>query len=94
MKILHILSYFKPDAAYQENLLTLGQSQLGNDVYILTSNLEPKFESNKSDRCHKYGWFSYENVNVKRIPILFEIVNRFVIFKSLYKEISKINPDL
>jgi 1,2-diacylglycerol 3-alpha-glucosyltransferase len=94
MKIVHVLSYFKPDAAYQENLLTRGQFEIGNEVTIITSNKEPLFTSNVNDRNHSLGESNYHGVKVVRIKPLFEITNRFIIFRSLYKEIKKENPDL
>ncbi len=94
MKIVHVLSYFKPEAAYQENLLTRGQYEIGNDVTIITSNKEPLFSSNANDRHHPLGVSDYYGVKVKRIRPLFEITNRFIIFKNLYREIKKEQPDL
>jgi len=94
MKIIHVISYFVPNAGYQENLLTLGQSELGHEVYVLTSHLEPEFDINKNNRSHDYGWYQYENIKVKRLEIYFEMLNRFVLLKNLYRELSEIKPDL
>ncbi|WP_129408550.1 glycosyltransferase family 4 protein [Marinitoga lauensis] len=94
MKIVHVLSYFKPDAGYQENLLTVGQYEIGNDVYIITSRYEPDFSFNKNSRIYELGEYDYKGVKIIRVKSLYENKNRFVILKNLYVYLEKINPDL
>lgn len=94
MKIVHVLSYFKPDVAYQENYLTIGQQEIGNDVYVITSAYEPNFTINKNNRMHKLGEHDYKGVKILRIKILFEMKNRFIVFRNLLKHLNEIKPDL
>ena len=43
MKILHICQYFQENMGYQENTLPVAQKEIGNEVYIVTSNRECEF---------------------------------------------------
>ncbi|OAA26748.1 hypothetical protein AT15_06270 [Kosmotoga arenicorallina S304] len=94
MRIVHILSYFKPDLAYQENYLTVGQRELGHEVFIITSKFEPYFQINKGKRTHELGEFDYRGVKILRIRSLYEIKNRFIVFVNLLKHLRAIQPDM
>jgi glycosyltransferase involved in cell wall biosynthesis len=83
-----------PDAGYQENYLVIGQKEIGNIVYIITSKYEWNFQINMNNREYNYGTYDYYGVKVIRIPILLEIKNRFVVFKNLYKYLEYIKPDM
>ena len=53
MKILHLTGYFNEKVAYQENMLTLGQHELGHEVYVLTSNLLIEIPNNVNSRIFR-----------------------------------------
>ena len=93
MKILHICQYFQEDMGYQENMLPIAQKKIGNKVYIITSDREHEFFNNKKRRIKKVNIQNYKGVILIRSDINFELVNRFVVFKNLYKIINRIKPD-
>ena len=94
MRIVHILAYFKEDVAYQENYLTVGQKELGNEVYVVTSQLEPDFGVNSESRVHALGTYDYHGVTIIRTIKRIEFKNKFIIFKGLYRQLEKLKPDL
>ena len=94
MRIVHVTSYFSEKVAYQENLITAGQHELGHEVHIVTSPMEFEFQFNKDNRKHECGISNYKGVTVHRIPIVKEIKNRFVFYSDLFKELEQIKPDI
>jgi len=93
MKILHICQYFQENMGYQENILPVAQKEIGNEVYIITSNRECELFINREQRIKEIGSKDYNGVTLIRSDIYFEAKNRFVVFKDLYGLIKKINPD-
>lgn len=91
MRIVHIQQYYNDGFGYQENILPSYQAKLGNEVILITSNLNYAF-GNK-DRKKTIGEYKDNNFLVKRIGIKGEFINRFVIFKDLYKVLEEIKPD-
>lgn len=94
MKIVHVTSYFKENMAYHENYLTVGHKELGNEVSLITSNVEYEFNVNKENRVHEYGVSDYKGVTIHRIHYYFEIKNHFVWFRGLKKKLELIQPDI
>ncbi|TZE83082.1 glycosyltransferase family 4 protein [Calorimonas adulescens] len=93
MKIVHICQYFAEDMGYQENLLPVYQKILGHKVYIITSDREPLFHNNKDKRIVGKLIKNYKGVELFRINIKYESINRFVIFNDLYNLLENIQPD-
>lgn len=93
MKILHICQYFQENMRYQENVLPIAHKGIGNCVYIITSDRECVYFSNKKQRIKKVEIKNYNGVTLIRSDIYFELKNKFVVFKGLYRLIKKINPD-
>lgn len=95
MKILHINGYFMENAAYQENLLPVGQYELGNEVFLVTSRFEPLMKINADTRIRPLGKTMYKGVHVIRVEEYFEMKNNGgVILKNLIPVFKKIRPDI
>lgn len=95
MKIIHINGYFMESAAYQENLLPVGQYELGNEVYLVTSRFEPLMKINANTRTRPLGKTIYKGVHIIRIEEYFEMKNNGgVILKNLTPVFKKIRPDI
>lgn len=95
MNIVHFNGYFKEDLAYQENFLTVGQSELGNNVTLLTSRYETDVKVNAKTRKHPVGEFPYKGIKVIRVDDYLEIKhNALVLTKSLLPFFNKLNPDI
>ena len=94
MKIVHVTGYFAEGYAYQENLLPLGQYELGHDVHIFTSKNEPDFGFNSRTRKKPVGTFDCNGVSVTRLDHYFEIVNRMPFLKGLFGKIYEQKPDI
>lgn len=94
MRIAHITGYFNEKVAYQENMLTKGQVELGHEVYVLTSNLLIELPGQKDSRLMPVGEFDYEGVKLIRTPFTVEIKkNSLIHYKSVLKNLRKIKPD-
>lgn len=94
MRIVHVTGYFAANMAYQENLLPVGQAELGHEVYILTGRNEPDFGFNSESRYNNPGKFSYFDVTVYRLDHYFEITNKGPILKGLMRNLRIIRPDV
>jgi glycosyltransferase involved in cell wall biosynthesis len=95
MKILHINGYFKEDVVYQENLLTLGQKELGHEVILLTSCYEPEMKVNFGNRRHKPGVSNYKGIKVIRVDDYMEVKkNALVLLKNLIPIFKQVSPDI
>ena len=95
MNIVHFNGYFKEDLAYQENFLTVGQAELGNNVTLLTSRYETDVKVNTKTRKHPPGEFPYKGIKVIRVDDYIEIKhNALVLTKSLLPLFNKLNPDI
>lgn len=94
MKILHITDYFNENVAYQENLLTVGQKELGHEVSVLTSNLLIEIPSTKGARKTKTGFFFDKGVKIIRCPYVFEIKkNSLLYFRKVFFNLISESPD-
>ena len=94
MKIVHVTGYFVAGMAYQENLLPMGQAELGNKVCVLTGLNEPDFGFNTTTRSKQLGKFKSGGVDIIRLPHYFEFRNRGPILKGLFSKISELQPDI
>lgn len=94
MRIVHVTGYFVINMAYQENLLPVGQFELGHDVFILTGRNEPDFGFNRETRRHPKTHFNYRGVNVIRLDDYFEITNKGPILRGLLLQLYKLQPDI
>jgi len=95
MKILHINGYFKEDVVYQENLLTIGQKELGHEIILLTSRYELDMKINNGKRKHPAGETSYNGIKVIRVDDYIELKkNALVLFKNVYKYLKANRPDI
>ena len=101
MKILHIEEFFHPFAGYQVNMLARIQSQLGHELFVMTSELE-KMPSYLTDFFGKNNIIADDEEFKKstkseiiRIPIVGYISGRVIFnFIKLFNEINKIKPDV
>jgi len=95
MKIVHLNGYFKDDVIYQENLLTIGQKELGHEVILLTSRYEYDMVVNSSTRKLPSGEYFFNGIKVIRIDDYLEVKkNALVLLKNLLKYFNQIKPDI
>jgi 1,2-diacylglycerol 3-alpha-glucosyltransferase len=95
MKIVHLNGYFKDDVIYQENLLTIGQKELGHEVILLTSRYEYDMVVNSSTRKLPSGEYIFNGIKVIRIDDYLEVKkNALVLLKKLLKYFNYIKPDI
>ena len=94
MKIVHVTGYFADGYGYQENLLPLGQSELGHDVHVVTCKNEPDFGFNSHCREKLVGTYDFKGVTVTRLDHYYEIVNRMPFLKGLLRKIFQEKPDI
>lgn len=94
MKILHITGYYNEDLAYQENMLTRGQHELGNEVLVLTSNLLYDIPSLEGSRLKNIGETILDGITIIRTKAIIEIKkNSFVYFLNVLSNLKRISPD-
>jgi len=93
MKITHICQYYNDGWGYQENLLPRYQKKLGHDIVVIASDRRPFYPGDKNKRIIGTGTFFDNEVRVERIPIKWELKNRFVMFKDLRSILEKEKPD-
>jgi glycosyltransferase involved in cell wall biosynthesis len=98
MKIVHVIDYFYPKLGYQETFLSLEHSNLGNDVYVITSDYYDKliFKSYKSILKNRYvgsGFVINNAVKIIRLKSLL-IFPHCLFLKNLEYQIEKIQPDI
>lgn len=100
MKIVHVEDFFHPDAGYQVNVLSRLQSEQGNEVIIVTSELEkmPDFLTSFFGKIniHERDDFFYKKTGVRviRVPIHFYYSGRSIYKSSVFKVIDTLSPDI
>tara|TARA_B110000977_G_scaffold21051_1_gene25149 strand:+ start:12024 stop:13148 length:1125 start_codon:yes stop_codon:yes gene_type:complete len=94
MKIVHVTGYYADNYGYQENLLPLGQFELGHEVHVITCKNEPDFGFNSHCREKPIGTYNDKGVFITRLDHYFEIVNRIPFLKGLLAKINKERPDI
>lgn len=97
MKILHLFQYYDDEMGYHDVLLPKYQAKLNNDVIVVASNLKhyyPNIADNyKKRKVNKSTYYS-DRVKVIRLPIVFELKNRWVIFRNLLNTLIIEKPDI
>lgn len=99
MKILHVEEFFIPDTGYQINLLAKYHSLSGNEVTILTTELDKIPYVQRiyvpTDIVERDLFFEKaNNVKIIRIPVKKLISNRALWDRSVFNCIKNIAPDL
>ncbi len=94
MKIAHITDYFNENLVYQENLLTVGQKELGHEVVVITSNLLIEIPITKGNRKTKVGSFLFKGVKIIRCPYIIEVKkNSLLFFSNVFASLCSEKPD-
>ena len=100
MKIVHIEDFFHPDAGYQINILSKYLKSLGNEVTIVTSEMDKipealtsffgceNIEQRDAEYEKNYG------VKIIRLPLKAFVSGRAVFKRGLLKVIKACNPDI
>ena len=100
MRIVQIEDFFHPKAGYQVNIISKYFAKAGNEVFVVTAELEghnptlvsffgkDNIEKDDAEYEAKYG------VKIIRIPIKKYISGRVIYDKSLYKTIDDLKPDI
>ena len=100
MKAVHIEEFFHPDAGYQVNLLSRLQVAQGNDVTIVTAELDkmPSYLTAFFGKDHieeRDRAFERETgVKVIRIPLLGYYSGRAIFHPRLFRTVSACRPDV
>tara|TARA_R110002167_G_scaffold3623_4_gene17662 strand:+ start:24868 stop:26010 length:1143 start_codon:yes stop_codon:yes gene_type:complete len=94
MRVVHVTGYYSEKMAYQENLLPLGQYELGHDVVIITGRYEPDFGFNSLTRKRPKGWFVDRGVKILRLNHYFELKNKGPVLFGLIYNLYKLKPEL
>ncbi len=100
MKIVHVEDFIHPDAGYQVNLLSRLQQADGHSVTVVTAELDkmPSFLTaffGKDNIPQKDLAFEIETgVKILRVPLLGYYSGRAIFHLSLFKTVSKLNPDV
>jgi glycosyltransferase involved in cell wall biosynthesis len=103
MKIVHLIGFFQPEFGYQEYYLAKKQVEMGNEVYIITSdliyplqNIKKLLENIKSPyrtRKRPVGQEILDGIIVIRLPHIFTYRDAIVI-KNITEVLAKIRPDI
>jgi len=100
LNIIHVVDYLMPKFGYQEFLLPKWHAKHGHDVHIVTSdrytpvpNYEESWGKLLGPRICGPGEETIQNVNIHRLPCIWEIKTRPWI-KGLEKKIAILNPDV
>jgi hypothetical protein len=94
MKIVHITDYFNENVVYQENLLTLGQKELGHQVVVITSDLLIEIPVTKGARKTIKGSSFFKGIKIIRCPYVFEIKkNSLLYFRKTLSNLISEKPD-
>lgn len=100
MKIVHIIDFFHPNAGYQVNVLSKYFVKLGNEVVVITSQLD-KIEPDLLDFFGKdnieqsdINFSDLTNVKIVRVPIWVYYSGRSIYTSKLKKVLESENPDI
>lgn len=100
MKIIYIDDFFHPDAGYQDNMLSKYWSGFGNEVILITSEIE-KIPSaltvffDCTDIEEKDSLFEKKyHVKIIRVPIISYKSGRSIYTREIFALIKKLNPDI
>ena len=89
MKIVHVTGYFDPNVGYEETYLSLNQKELGHEVYVITTDRNPKIPGVKITELES----EFEGVKIIRLPVIFGIKD-FLVVKGMKKILKEIKPDV
>ncbi len=89
MKIVHVTGYFDPDVGYEETYLSLNQRELGNEVYVITTDRNPKIPGVKIRELES----EFRGVKIFRLPVVFGIRD-FLIVRGMKSILKKVKPDV
>lgn len=100
MRIVQLEDTFFPNAGYQINIISKYFARQGNEVYILTAEVErlPDFltsffgKENMTERDAKYS--NQYGVNIIRIPIKGYLSGRAIFGNEIFKKVKRLNPDV
>lgn len=101
MKIVILTNYFQPKLGYAEYFLAREFNNLGNQVFVVTSNFYFPFPNYKStvskvlgDRKNRVGSFIELGVKTCRLPFIFQSKNGAVtLLRGLRRILEDIKPD-
>lgn len=100
MRIVQIEDFFHPNAGYQVNILSKYFAKAGNEVIIVTSeldkipdNLTRFFGKNGVEKDDKIYEDKY-SVKIIRIPIITYISGRVWFNKCIFKVVNELEPDV
>lgn len=100
MKIIHVEDFFHPDAGYQVNLLSRLQQLEGNEVTVVTAELDkvPSFLTNffgKDNIPEKDRAFERETgVRIVRVPLLAFYSGRAIFYPRVFRIVAALKPDV
>lgn len=91
-KILHVTPIYWDNWAYQENILAEYQARCGYDIYVIAPAISlAKYRNDLSGIENEY---ILNGVNVTRLKLKWNIINRFYWFEGLFEKIKEIKPDI
>ncbi len=100
MRIVHVEDFFHPEAGYQINVLTKYQARAGNEVIIVTSEMDkiPEYLTSffgKDSIQSKDELFSKKNnIRIIRYPIRRYFSGRSIFKRGFKKMIDGLKPDM
>lgn len=93
MKIVHVQHPFIPGRGYQENYLPKMQSELGHEVYIITTDVTPN-KFTEQAQSFSPGKYVYDGVTTYRCKTITYDTEAATFPLGVRKIISRINPDV
>ncbi len=100
MRIIHIEDFVHPDAGYQVNILSKFMAKQGNEVYIVTGEMDKMPESLTSffdvSEIKQKDTAFYEQTGVRfiRVPLKAYISGRAVYESCIFDIVDNLNPDI
>lgn len=101
MRIVHVEDFFHPDAGYQVNLLAKYMAKNGNEVYVITAQLDKmpdyltKFFGKENIEGRDREYEDTTGVSIIRLPFKHYISGRVIWNKDkLFSKIDSIEPDI
>lgn len=100
MRIVHIEDFFHPDAGYQLNILSKYMSKMGNEVFVVTSEMNKMPEHltsffGKEDIAQKdRDFFNETGVEILRMPIIAYRSGRSIYRSDIFRAIKRLKPDI
>jgi len=92
MKIVHLAATYWDNWGYQENILASSQSHLGHQVTVIAPAVS--ISNYSTNVTLSPGCYDINGIRVIRLDFVFNIFNKFYIFKGLLDCLSKEKPDI